>query len=158
MLTLNRLDAIDADRLHRKLGRISSLGEELSRRRYRLQCRGGVPASAQGVAARLRGIARLSGEGGLQENRLFPVMNGNRGVGVIADRVGVGDVAKNVLALDDMQSHATVGGIDAQHHVMGSHNNPERAGLVVGHLNELADFFGEAAQFVKIDHRDTPRN
>lgn len=40
MLTLNRLDAIDADRLHRKLGRVSSLGEELTRRRLRLQwCR-----------------------------------------------------------------------------------------------------------------------
>ena len=39
MLTLNRLDAIDADRLHRKLGRMSSLGEALTRRRHRLQCR-----------------------------------------------------------------------------------------------------------------------
>ncbi len=40
MLTLNRLDAIDADRLHRKLGRLSSsFGEELARRRLRLQCR-----------------------------------------------------------------------------------------------------------------------
>ncbi len=40
MLTLNRLDAIGADRLHRKLGRRSSSGEErLTRRRYRLQCR-----------------------------------------------------------------------------------------------------------------------
>ena len=40
MLTLNRLDAIDADRLHRKLGRIASFGaEKLTRRRYRLQCR-----------------------------------------------------------------------------------------------------------------------
>jgi hypothetical protein len=40
MLTLNRLDAIDADRLHRKLGRISSsAAENLTRRRYRLQCR-----------------------------------------------------------------------------------------------------------------------
>ena len=39
MLTLNRLDAINADRLHRKLARVSPLGEELSRRRVRLQCR-----------------------------------------------------------------------------------------------------------------------
>jgi hypothetical protein len=40
MLTLNRLDAIGADRLHRKLGRRSSSGEErLTRRRFRLQCR-----------------------------------------------------------------------------------------------------------------------
>jgi hypothetical protein len=39
MLTLNRLDAIDADRLHRKLGRNFSLGEALARRRHRLQCR-----------------------------------------------------------------------------------------------------------------------
>ena len=40
MLTLNRLDAINADRLHRKLGRASCFGEEkLTRRRYRLQCR-----------------------------------------------------------------------------------------------------------------------
>ena len=40
MLTLNRLDAIGADRLHRKLGRIASSGtENLARRRYRLQCR-----------------------------------------------------------------------------------------------------------------------
>jgi hypothetical protein len=39
MLTLNRLDTVDADRLHRKLGRLSSLGEGLTRRRYRLQCR-----------------------------------------------------------------------------------------------------------------------
>lgn len=39
MLTLNRLDAIGADRLHRKLGRISSFGDETLTRRYRLQCR-----------------------------------------------------------------------------------------------------------------------
>jgi hypothetical protein len=40
MLTLNRLDAIDADRLHRKLSRAWRLGEEsLTLRRYRLQCR-----------------------------------------------------------------------------------------------------------------------
>jgi hypothetical protein len=39
MLTLNRLDALDADRLHRKLGRLSSFDEELTRRRHRLQCR-----------------------------------------------------------------------------------------------------------------------
>jgi hypothetical protein len=40
MLTLNRLDALDADRLQRKLGRAWRFGEEhLARRRYRLQCR-----------------------------------------------------------------------------------------------------------------------
>jgi hypothetical protein len=40
MLTLNRLDAVGADRLHRKLGRLASFGQEnLTRRRYRLQCR-----------------------------------------------------------------------------------------------------------------------
>lgn len=40
MLTLNRLDAIDADRLHRKLGRPSRPGgERVARRRYRLSCR-----------------------------------------------------------------------------------------------------------------------
>jgi hypothetical protein len=39
MLTLNRLDAIDADRLHRKLGCLSSSGENLTRHRHRLQCR-----------------------------------------------------------------------------------------------------------------------
>ncbi len=40
MLTLNRLDALDADRLHRKLGRATRPGEErLKRRRYRLSCR-----------------------------------------------------------------------------------------------------------------------
>jgi hypothetical protein len=39
MLTLNRLDAVGADRLHRKLGRASSFGAELTRRRHRLQCR-----------------------------------------------------------------------------------------------------------------------
>jgi hypothetical protein len=37
MLTLNRLDAFNADRLHRKLGRACE--ERLARRRYRLQCR-----------------------------------------------------------------------------------------------------------------------
>jgi hypothetical protein len=40
MLTLNKLDALDADRLHRKLGRASRPDEEsLKRRRYRLSCR-----------------------------------------------------------------------------------------------------------------------
>ena len=37
MLTLNRLDAINADRLHRKLGRACE--ETLARRRHRLKCR-----------------------------------------------------------------------------------------------------------------------
>jgi hypothetical protein len=40
MLTLNMLDAIDADRLHRKLGRAWRISDEgLARRRYRLLCR-----------------------------------------------------------------------------------------------------------------------
>jgi hypothetical protein len=40
MLTLNMLDAIDADRLHRKLGHAWRFGaEKLAHRRYRLQCR-----------------------------------------------------------------------------------------------------------------------
>jgi hypothetical protein len=40
MLTLNKLDALDADRLHRKLGRaLRRGGERLTRRRYRLSCR-----------------------------------------------------------------------------------------------------------------------
>jgi hypothetical protein len=40
MLTLNMLDAIDADRLRRKLGRAWRISEEaVARRRYRLLCR-----------------------------------------------------------------------------------------------------------------------
>ena len=40
MLTLNRLDAVDTDRLRRKLGRSSSFdAEKLARRRYRMRCR-----------------------------------------------------------------------------------------------------------------------
>jgi len=40
VLTLNKLDAIDADRLHRKLGRAWRASEEdVVRRRYRLMCR-----------------------------------------------------------------------------------------------------------------------
>ena len=40
MLTLNKLNAIDADRLHRKLGRAWRVGNEnLARRRSRLMCR-----------------------------------------------------------------------------------------------------------------------
>jgi hypothetical protein len=40
MLTLNRLDAVNADRLRRKLGRSFSFGaEKLARRRYRMRCR-----------------------------------------------------------------------------------------------------------------------
>jgi hypothetical protein len=40
MLTPNRLDAIDAHRLHRKLSHTWRASEEyLLRRRYRLQCR-----------------------------------------------------------------------------------------------------------------------
>jgi hypothetical protein len=39
MLTLNRLDAITADRLHRKLGRAWRDSEErLAERRYRMLC------------------------------------------------------------------------------------------------------------------------
>jgi hypothetical protein len=40
MLTLNRLDAIGAHRLHRKLGDAWRMSEEgLAHRRYRLLCR-----------------------------------------------------------------------------------------------------------------------
>lgn len=40
MLTLNMLEAIDADRLHRKLSHAWRSSEErLARRRYRMQCR-----------------------------------------------------------------------------------------------------------------------
>lgn len=40
MLTLKKLDAIDADRLHRKLGRAWRASEDaVARRRYRLMCR-----------------------------------------------------------------------------------------------------------------------
>ena len=40
MLTLNKLDAIDADRLHRKLATaLPSCDERVNRRRYHLSCR-----------------------------------------------------------------------------------------------------------------------
>ena len=40
MLTLNRLDAVDMDRLHRKLARAWPISaDNLARRRHRLQCR-----------------------------------------------------------------------------------------------------------------------
>ena len=40
MLTLNRLDALDADRLRRKLDRAWRIGKEsVARRRYRLMCK-----------------------------------------------------------------------------------------------------------------------
>jgi len=40
MLTLNRPDVLDADRLHRKLTRAWHVGDEsLANRRYRLRCR-----------------------------------------------------------------------------------------------------------------------
>jgi hypothetical protein len=40
VLTLNKLDAIDADRLRRKLDRAWRIGKEsVARRRYRLMCR-----------------------------------------------------------------------------------------------------------------------
>jgi hypothetical protein len=40
MLTLNMLNAIDADRLHRKLDRVWRVSDAgLARRRYRLLCR-----------------------------------------------------------------------------------------------------------------------
>ena len=40
MLTLNRLDAINAHRLHRKLARAWRISEDrLTRRLYRMQCR-----------------------------------------------------------------------------------------------------------------------
>jgi hypothetical protein len=40
MVTLNKLDAIDADRLHRKLGLAWRMSDhDVARRRYRLMCR-----------------------------------------------------------------------------------------------------------------------
>jgi hypothetical protein len=40
MITLNKLDAFDADRLHRKLNRMwRACDERLARRRYRIMCR-----------------------------------------------------------------------------------------------------------------------
>jgi hypothetical protein len=40
MLTLNRLDAINAHRLHRKLAHAWRISEDhLTRRRYRMRCR-----------------------------------------------------------------------------------------------------------------------
>ena len=39
MITLNKLDAFDADRLHRKLNRMwRACDERLARRRYRIMC------------------------------------------------------------------------------------------------------------------------
>jgi hypothetical protein len=40
VLTLNKLDAVAADRLHRKLGRAWRMSDHgVARRRYRLMCR-----------------------------------------------------------------------------------------------------------------------
>jgi hypothetical protein len=57
--TLNRLDAIDADRLHRKLTRAWYLGgENLANRRYRLRCR--VFLHLHKALLRNHGVARLN--------------------------------------------------------------------------------------------------
>jgi hypothetical protein len=59
MLTLNRLDAIDADRLHRKLTRAWHLGgESLANRRHRLRCR--VFLHLHKALLRNHGVAQLN--------------------------------------------------------------------------------------------------
>jgi hypothetical protein len=59
MLTLTRLDVLDADRLHRKLTRAWHLGgENLANRRYRLRCR--VFLHLHRALPRNRGVPHLN--------------------------------------------------------------------------------------------------
>ncbi len=57
MLTLRALNAIDADRLHRKLGRAWRDSEErLAGRRYRMLCNGLPPPAQNDAAQPERGV------------------------------------------------------------------------------------------------------
>ena len=68
----------------------------------------------------------------LQRDRLFAVVHGNGGVSIVADRVRPGDLAKQLLALDDVQSHAfAVGRKNAEDHVVFADDDAQGAGLIV---------------------------
>jgi hypothetical protein len=51
----------------------------------------------------------LSSQRVLKRDRLFSIMHGDGGVGVVADQIRIGDLAKQFLALDDVQSHPFAG-------------------------------------------------
>jgi hypothetical protein len=105
------------------------------------------------------GTAQLGSQGPLEGDRLFPILHGDGGMGVIVRRGRIRDLAKEFLALDDVQAHAfTDGRENAEDHVVFGHDNPQRQGLILGRVNEMADVVCEASQFFKIDHTHTPRN
>src|SRR5215510_7801286 len=75
-----------------------------------------------------------------QRNRLFEVVNRNRRVRVVACRVRICDLTKQVVALDDVQADALVmRGENAENHVVSGNHGPQRERLVLGHLDEGAD-------------------
>ena len=66
----------------------------------------------------LRG-PQLGSQSPLQGDRLLSTMHGDGGVGVVARRVRIRDLAEEFRALDDVQSHAIVGRWeDAEDHVV----------------------------------------
>src|SRR5205085_6577734 len=84
---------------------------------------------------------------------LFAIVDGNRGVGVIAGLVGIGDLTQQFVALDDVQANVLfVRGENAENDVVSGNHGSQRERLVLGHLDESANLVREPAQFVKINH------
>jgi hypothetical protein len=86
-------------------------------------------------------------------------VNRDRRVGVIAGFVGIGDVAKQLVALDDVQADAFFGrGVDAENHVVAGDHRAKGQRLVVGHLDVATGRVREPAQLFEINHTHTPHN
>jgi hypothetical protein len=106
-----------------------------------------------------REVGVLGSQGPLEVDRLFSIMHGDGGVGVIAGRVRSRDLAKQFLALDDVQSHSFAGRREnTQDDVVLADDNSQRQRLILGGLNETAGVVRETTQFFKINHTHTPRN
>lgn len=107
----------------------------------------------------VRDSKKLSSQSLLEGDRLFSIMHGDGGVGVIVGRVRIRDLAEEFFALDDVQSHSFAGRREnAEHHIVFRHDDAQRQRLILGHTNEMAGLVCETSQFFKIDHTHTPRN
>ncbi len=94
----------------------------------------------------------------LQRDRLFAGVNRDGGVAIVDLGAAVGNLPKDRIALDDVQSNAIGGRKNAQNDVVGMDDGFQCPNFITGRSDEIAGLGRELTQFFELGHCVLQRN
>jgi hypothetical protein len=92
----------------------------------------------------------------LKSDRLFPIVDGNSGVAVIAIGALTGDFSEDRVSFDDMERKPFGSRENSQNDVVRLNDSLQSPGLIMGRADEIAGLGGELPQLFEFGHLTTP--